>query len=1131
MSKSLRKTGGIFLVLCLLVSMLPMDGLSVGTVMAAENGKLQNGNFSEGTDGWTITGNCPKAEAASGNNYLDVYGGDTDTDPETSTLEVSQTVSGMEAGFYVAKAAMVGEGNNLTLAVKNETAGSEKSVTLTAAGWSDNWTTEEKMNFSTESIEVAEGDKVTVTISGTINKGNWYNITNVKLEMTGNGSTEEVPASITVKKVDGLSEDFIHGVDLSMYLSEAQSGVTFQDMDGNEKGLFDLLKGAGVNYVRLRLWNCPYAVDYNGCWRYVDNAVPGQETEYYTADQGKNEDGTNKVDPNVKEYTTGEGQTYKYKDKNGEEKVAGTLTVKQPLSFASEGESSGKEWAEYFIGDTQVYPEGFGAGNCGIDTVKTIGRIATDHDMKVLIDFHYSDFWADPNKWSVPRVWGKEMSLEDKADALYEYTKRELNTLLDAGVDVGMVQIGNEINNGLAGEKEDPHTLLRAGSRAVREVSQERNKDILIAVHYTDPHDSDFQMQKAQALEDQKVDYDVFATSYYPFWHQKPQNLTANLKKLADTYNKKVMIAEISYPWTNKDGDGYPDMIVEGKADQTFDYPISVEGQATVIRDTIAAVAAVGDNGIGTFYWEPAWIPANVCQEGMDGYEEAFQKNLSAWRKYGSGWASIYAAEVDPEVVDDENGGTWDNQAYFNFNGKMLDSLNVYKYVYTGSIAPTSVGMIDVAEYKMDYKKTPNLPKEVTAHLSDGKTISVPAVWNQEEVEALKTAAFGEYRISGKTGAFTYDDTNTGTGDIKKEEGAYDVVCVVQVAGVDYVSNGSFESNRGENGEDAIDWTSKKNNDTMSAHVGTTNSANAKSGTSYYDLWAAANSEGIDFELEQEISKNLPAGLYTLQAWYMGVRVDSSEGSMLYAVVTDKNGNEKRYESKDVKINNTWKDFYQGTLANIVVDENTESVKVGTRIVCKSSVGEGAWVTVDDISLMWQGNSIQPEKCQVTFDVNGGQKLATATKTFDVGSKYGELPSPKRVGYTFKGWYTAKTNGTKITANSTVNGNTTVYAQWSKVSKPAKAKKPAVTNSAKKTIKVSFKKVKGADGYQISYTTSKKFKKSTVKTVNTKKLSKTIGKLKKGKTYYVKVCAYKTDSAGKKVFGTNSPAAAVKVKK
>ena len=149
MSKRWRKTVGIFLALCLLVSMIPMDGLSTDSVMAAENGTLQNGEFSKGTDGWTISGNCPKAEVVSGNNYLDVYGGDTDADPETSTLEVSQTVSGMEAGAYVAKAAMVGEGNDLTLTVKNETTGSEKSVALTATGWSDNWKTEEKMNFST----------------------------------------------------------------------------------------------------------------------------------------------------------------------------------------------------------------------------------------------------------------------------------------------------------------------------------------------------------------------------------------------------------------------------------------------------------------------------------------------------------------------------------------------------------------------------------------------------------------------------------------------------------------------------------------------------------------------------------------------------------------------------------------------------------------------------------------------------------------------------------------------------------------------------------------------------------------------------------------------------------------------
>lgn len=117
MSKRWRKAVGVFLALCLLISVIPMDGLLTDIVMAAENGTLQNGDFSEGMDGWTLSGNCPKAEAASGNNYLDVYGGDADTDPENSALEVSQTVSNMKAGAYVAKAAMTGEGSNLTLTV------------------------------------------------------------------------------------------------------------------------------------------------------------------------------------------------------------------------------------------------------------------------------------------------------------------------------------------------------------------------------------------------------------------------------------------------------------------------------------------------------------------------------------------------------------------------------------------------------------------------------------------------------------------------------------------------------------------------------------------------------------------------------------------------------------------------------------------------------------------------------------------------------------------------------------------------------------------------------------------------------------------------------------------------------
>lgn len=1120
-----KKAVGIMLSACLLLSVFPVDSWPSYSVMAAENGALQNGELNETMDGWEVEGDCTTVGIDQG--HLNVYEGEK----ESSTFKMSQTVENVKAGAYVAGIAIVGEGNPLELSIKNETSGKVEKVTLATQGWTEGWETSEDRMFATKSLGAAEGDNITITLGGTVNKNNWYNAANITLTSVKE-EQGAVPASITVKKVDGLSEDFVHGVDLSMYLSEVQSGVKYYDKDGNEQNLFDILSDAGVNYVRLRLWECPYAVDYNGCWRYVNDAEPGKETEYYTADRGKNENGINIVNPDVTAYTTGEGQTYKYKDENGVEHEAGVLKIKQPNVFVTSDEGSGKEWAEYYIGDTQVYPQGFGAGNCGIDTIKTIGKIATDHGMKVLIDFHYSDFWADPNKWSVPRVWGNK-NLQQKAEALYAYTKDSLNTLLDAGVDVGMVQIGNEINNGLAGEKEDPHTLLKAGSNAVREVSRDKNKDMLIAVHYTDPHDSEFQMKKAQLLEEKGVDYDVWATSYYPFWHQKPEKLTANLKKLADTYNKKVMIAEISYPWTNEDGDGYPDMVVEGKADQTFEYPISIEGQATVIRDTIAAISAVGENGLGTFYWEPAWIPANVCT-GKDTPE--FKENLKAWRKYGAGWASIYAAEVDPEIKDDENGGTWDNQAYFDFNGKVLDSLNVYKYVYTGSIAPTSVGMIDVAECEMDYKRTPNLPKTVTVHLSNDRAISVPVTWDAKQVEALKTAPFGEYRISGNTNTFTYEDTNTGSGTITKEAGAYRVACVVKVAGVDYVLNGSFEKN---DGKDADGWKSKLNNDATTSQIGTS-SANAKSGVHYYDLWAAANGKGIDMEIEQEISRNLPTGMYTLQAWYMGVRVNSSEGSYLYAVVTDKGGKQTTYTSKDVKINNTWKDFYQGTL-NFPVTADTQSVKVGTRVVCKSVTGEGAWVTVDDITLMRQGDlevnnpqqPVQPKTYKITYNVNGGSKLSTVSKTVTYGKKYGTLATPKRAGYTFSGWYTAKTKGTKITAGSTVTitKDTTLYAQWKKVSKPAKMKKPTAKNSAKKTMKITFKKVKGADGYQISYSTSKKFKKGTVKNVTASKSPKTIKKLKKGKTYYVKVCAYKKDSAGKKVTGKYSPVVKVKISK
>lgn len=143
-----------------------------------------------------------------------------------------------------------------------------------------------------------------------------------------------------------------------------------------------------------------------------------------------------------------------------------------------------------------------------------------------------------------------------------------------------------------------------------------------------------------------------------------------------------------------------------------------------------------------------------------------------------------------------------------------------------------------------------------------------------------------------------------------------------------------------------------------------------------------------------------------------------------------------------------------------------------------------------------------------------------------------KLKNPTRKGYTFSGWYTDSKFKTKVTTiKASTKANVTLYAKWTKVKKPAKVTVKSVTNASSKKIKVTLKKkVSGAKGYEIKYTTDKKFKKS-VKTVTTTKTTKTISKLTKNKTYYVKVRAYKLDSAGNKVYGSYSKVVKVTIKK
>lgn len=166
----------------------------------------------------------------------------------------------------------------------------------------------------------------------------------------------------------------------------------------------------------------------------------------------------------------------------------------------------------------------------------------------------------------------------------------------------------------------------------------------------------------------------------------------------------------------------------------------------------------------------------------------------------------------------------------------------------------------------------------------------------------------------------------------------------------------------------------------------------------------------------------------------------------------------------------------------------------------------------------------------VHFNANGGNSLSRKTMTLLLDDTLGILPKIQRKQYDFKGWYTQKSGGEKVTQATVLNASTTLYARWSKVAKAAKLAKVSLIAKKGRQMKVRYKKISGISGYQIAYSTSEKFAASATKKVTTDSTNIILKNLKKGKTYYVKVRAYKIDSAGNKVYGAYSGKKSVKIK-
>ncbi len=284
--------------------------------------------------------------------------------------------------------------------------------------------------------------------------------------------------------------------------------------------------------------------------------------------------------------------------------------------------------------------------------VLQMAKRAVAKGFKLLIDFHYSDWWTDPGKQYIPEAW-KELSFERLNTALYDFTYDVLNSLKLQGTLPQMVQIGNEITNGMlwnaakiSDDFDTPEqwdklcTLLKSGISAAKSVSQA----IKTIIHIERGGDNERSRYFYDRLVERQVTYDVIGLSYYPIWHGPIRDYASNIKDLSQRYDKEIAVVEVAYPYTVENGDDQLNASSFPFTRIPEEYPPSVQSQADVLQAVIYELKALPNNrGIGFFYWQPDFIPVK-----------------------GAGWKYGEGCE-------------WDDQTLFDFKGNALWSLDVYK--------------------------------------------------------------------------------------------------------------------------------------------------------------------------------------------------------------------------------------------------------------------------------------------------------------------------------------------------------------------------------------------------------------------------------------------------------------------
>lgn len=501
-----------------------------------------------------------------------------------------------------------------------------------------------------------------------------------------------------------------------------------------------------------------------------------------------------------------------------------------------------------------VGPEGVGGGNTDEAKAIEMAKRAKALGMKVLVDFHYSDFWVDPGQQKKPDAW-KNDSGDKLVDDVYAYTAKVMQDFNAQGVTPDMVQVGNELNNGMLWPEaqlteDNPNgykflaKLLNAGLQAVHD--NDKDNKVKTMIHLAGVDVNLYHTFFNNLIVKNKVnDFDIIGMSFYPFWHGTMDDLKNTMNDVSAKYNKDVIAVETAFGYTLEDADFEKNNFGTNE-EKVGGYKATVQGQATGLRDVMATVASVNDNrGLGIFYWAPDW----VINEKV------------GWKSNGGG-----------------NG--WDNLTLFDTKGNALESMDTFNLVSDPNnqyIEPqvTTINTVDVKDVSL-YSNV-DLPQTVGVVYSNDAVKNMSVKWDVAKPIFAKP---GNYTISGTV-----------------EGLAQKAIANIEVKNkMNLVLNGNFE-NETLNGWDIVGDSSAIN---LAWNQG---DVRDKCAMHYW------NNKPFNVIIKQKL-KGLSDGKYTLSCWTQGNGLASK-----YQLFVKQNGVEMTTDIKD----DGWNRWHQTSIKNIEV--------------------------------------------------------------------------------------------------------------------------------------------------------------------------------------------------------------------